>query len=305
MSDYGEDPLIGLFIQAISATNGATRNTRISYLTDLRDIDRILHKRGVKLVEATSADCRACLQSWHHRELSARTVARRLSAMRHFMRWLIADSYRADDPTRALDNPKLPSSLPKSLSEAEVEALFSAASDLAEPEDLRMLAALELLYSAGLRISELLSLESDITLHDTDRLVLRGKGGAERMVPLTKTARHAAEAWLNWRDSDGPILHSSQLFADRQSTLSRQKFSVMLKDLARRAGVKPEMVSPHVLRHSFATHMLNRGADLRSLQTLLGHADIATTQIYTRSRSDRLGGLVAEAHPLAQTDRIK
>ena len=302
---YQDDPLIGLFIQAISATSGAAHNTRSSYLTDLRDIDHILRQRGTKLLQADSDDCRACMHVWHARGLSARTVARRLSAMRHFMRWLIADDYRQDDPTRALDNPKLPDNLPKSLSEAEVESLFAAAANLAAPANLRMLAALELLYSAGLRISELLALGSDVTLHDADRLILRGKGGAERMVPLTKSARDAAEAWLNWRNAEGPVTHSTQLFADREKQLTRQKFSIMLKNLAIEAGLKPERVSPHVLRHSFATHMLNRGADLRSLQTLLGHADIATTQIYTRSRSDRLGGLVSDAHPLAQIDKIQ
>ena len=305
MADYIQDPVIDLFLQAISATTGAARNTRKSYLTDLRDIDRILQKQGASLIGAQTTDCRACLHEWHLRSYSARTVSRRLSAMRHFMRWLIADGYRQDDPTRVLDNPKLPSSLPKSLSEAEVASLFKAVSELSSPEDLRMLAAMELLYSAGLRISELLSLESDVTLHDADRLILRGKGGAERMVPLTKQAREAAEAWLRWRDAEGPVLHSKQLFADRQRILSRQKFSLMLKDLASRAGLKADRVSPHVLRHSFATHMLNRGADLRSLQTLLGHADIATTQIYTRSRSDRLTGLVSDAHPLAQIDKIR
>ena len=305
MDDYKEDPLIHLFIQAISATSGAARNTQTSYLNDLRDIDRIVQKRGTSLLHAQSADCRACMQDWHLRSYSPRTVARRLSAMRHFMRWLIADAYRQDDPTRALDNPKLPSSLPKSLSEADVSKLFAAVAELPPPENLRMLAALELLYSAGLRISELLSLESDVTLHDADRFILPGKGGAERMVPLTKQARDAAESWLKWRDADGPILHSKQLFADRQTTLTRQKFSLMLKNLAVRAGLNPERVSPHVLRHSFATHMLNRGADLRSLQTLLGHADIATTQIYTRSRSDRLSGLVSDSHPLAQRDKIQ
>ena len=302
---YQQDPLIGLFIQAISATSGAAKNTRTSYLTDLRDIDQIFQKHGVSLTTAQIDDCRSCLHIWYLRELKPRTVARRLSALRHFMRWMIADGYRTDDPTRALDSPKVPDSLPKSLSEAEVESLFAAAAHLDEPENLRMLAALELLYSAGLRISELLSLGSDVTLHEADRLILRGKGGAERMVPLTRSARSAAEAWLAWRNADGPVVHSTQLFADRAHELTRQKFSMMLKNLAGDAGLKPDRVSPHVLRHSFATHMLNRGADLRALQTLLGHADIATTQIYTRSRSDRLGGLVADAHPLAKNDKIR
>lgn len=299
------DPLISLFIQAISAEQAAARNTQSSYRSDLRDVDMILRKRGTNLLGAMTQDCRHCLHVWHLRELSARTVARRLSALRHFMHWLIADGYRGDDPTRALDSPKLPEGLPKSLSEADIETLLHAATKLPMPENLRMLAALELLYSAGLRISELLALSADVITADADRLVLRGKGGVERMVPLTKTAITAATNWLDWRGAKGPVLHSPQLFADRHKVLSRQKFGVMLKELAVLAGLQPSKVSAHVLRHSFATHMLNRGADLRTLQTLLGHADITTTQIYTRSRSDRLSGLVGDAHPLAHIDDIQ
>ena len=302
---YQRDPLILLFLQALAAESGVAANTIDGYRRDLEDVDHILQSQNSSLQAADAEDCRNCLQTWHDRDLAPRTIARRLSALRHFMRWMIADNYRQDDPTRWLDNPKLPAALPKSLSEEEMQRLFQAAAAWEGAEKLRMLVALELLYGSGLRISELLALQSDAITAEADRLILRGKGGKERMVPITEMARQAVQNWLAHRDAEGPVTHSPQLLADRTHSLNRQHFGTLLKKLAADAGLHSDRVSAHVLRHSFATHMLNRGADLRALQTLLGHADVATTQIYTKSRPDRLRGLLATAHPLAPDDEIK
>lgn len=298
-ADRPADPLIAQFILALAAETGAANNTCSAYRRDLELADRQLQGRGCSLSAARPDDLRACLKDWSGKGLSARTLARRLSALRHFMGWLVTDGYRADNPASLLDSPKLPQPLPKSLSEAEMQQLLDACDSLPEPENIRIRAAVEILYSAGLRISELLQLEV-ATLHAmTDSLLISGKGGVERMVVLGAPAIKAARDWLAIRQAAGPD-GNSQFLADSSGPLSRQVLSTRLKQLARLAGLAEERVSAHVLRHSFATHMLNRGADLRALQMLLGHADIATTQIYTKTRQDRLSGLVASAHPLAR-----
>ena len=218
---------------------------------------------------------------------------------------MVADGYRTDNPVQFLDSPKLPESLPKSLDEEEVLGLLAAARKLSPPDDLRMEAALELLYAGGLRISELLGLKIQDISPQKSALMITGKGGKERLVPITELALQRALDWLAFRDKDGPIPHTDQLLSGRDREMNRQSFSLLLKKIARIAGIDASRVSPHILRHSFATHMLNRGADLRTLQALLGHADIATTQIYTRTRPDRLKGLVASAHPLAKNAENK
>jgi len=298
--DRAADPLIGRFILALAAETGAANNTCSAYRRDLELADRQLQGRGCSLSAARPDDLRACLKAWSAKGLSARTLARRLSALRHFMGWLVTDGYRTDNPAGLLDSPKLPQPLPKSLSETEMQQLLEACNSLPEPENIRIRAAVEILYSAGLRISELLQLDV-ATMHAmTDSLLISGKGGVERMVVLGAPAVKAARDWLAMREAAGPDTSSSQFLADPTGPLSRQVLSSRLKQLARLAGLAEERVSAHVLRHSFATHMLNRGADLRALQMLLGHADIATTQIYTKTRQDRLSGLVASAHPLAR-----
>ena len=298
--DRAADPLIGRFILALAAETGAANNTCSAYRRDLELADRQLQGRGCSLSAARPDDLRACLKAWSAKGLSARTLARRLSALRHFMGWLVTDGYRTDNPAGLLDSPKLPQPLPKSLSETEMQQLLEACNSLPEPENIRIRAAVEILYSAGLRISELLQLDV-ATMHAmTDSLLISGKGGGERMVVLGAPAVKAARDWLAMREAAGPDTSSSQFLADPTGPLSRQVLSSRLKQLARLAGLAEERVSAHVLRHSFATHMLNRGADLRALQMLLGHADIATTQIYTKTRQDRLSGLVASAHPLAR-----
>ena len=295
---------ITLFLAMMAAERGASQNTLSAYRRDLIDAEAMLAKKGQPLHEATEAGCRHCLQSWHQSGLSARTVSRRLSALRQFMIWLVTDGYRADDPSAKLDSPKLPAGLPKSLEEDEVVRLIAACDQLDEPLGLQMRTALELLYASGMRISELLSLTLADVPEGRNHLTIRGKGGRERMVVITEVAAALISTWHAFRAEQVSMTHNQFLgLADKE--LSRAVFFTRLKKLALLADINPDRVSPHVLRHSFATHMLNRGADLRSLQTLLGHADIATTQIYTSTRPDRLRGLVADSHPLANRDKNK
>jgi len=225
--------------------------------------------------------------------------------LRQFMSWAVEDQIRADNPCRWIDNPSLPTPLPQSLSEDEVVKLLAAAEAMQPAAlSLRAVAMLEILYATGLRVSELVSLQVAQFRRDPDSVLVVGKGGRERLVPLGMAAKRAAADWLNLRDATAAYLLSDFMFPDDKSTadggaMSRHQFAQLLKLIASKAKINPQRVTPHKLRHSFATHMLNRGADLRSLQTMLGHADISTTQIYTASRPERLAGLVADAHPLA------
>ena len=302
--------LIDRFLQTIAAEKAVSKHTLSAYHNDLSVVAAGL----VNLSSDTAAggfqtasadDLRKELHLWYEQGLTARTIARRLSALRHFMSWMVAENHRVDNPSQLLDSPKLPQSLPKSLSEDDVINLIEASAHLPETQALRMRAGLEILYAGGLRISELLALRVQDMARDRQMLVIKGKGGRERLSPLTAVSVEVARLWLEHRDADGPVTHSDQFLADAKSELTRQKFSVLLKQMAAHAGLHADRVSPHVLRHSFATHMLNNGADLRSLQTLLGHADIATTQIYTTTRSDRLYQLVTGAHPLAAEQKNK
>ena len=302
--------LIDRFLQTIAAEKAVSKHTLSAYHSDLYVVATGLANLSSDtaaggLQTASADDLRKELHLWHKQGLTARTIARRLSALRHFMSWMVAENHRADNPSQFLDNPKLPQSLPKSLSEDEVITLIVASAHLPETQALQMRAGLELLYAGGLRISELLALRVQDMAGDRKMLVIKGKGGRERLSPLTAVSVEVARLWLEHRDADGPVTHSDQFLADAKSELTRQKFSVLLKQMAAYAGLRADRVSPHVLRHSFATHMLNNGADLRSLQTLLGHSDIATTQIYTTTRSDRLHQLVTGAHPLAAEHKNK
>jgi len=300
MATISNETLITHFLSALAAERGVSENTLFGYKNDLM----ALHcSMAVSFVVMTADDIRQSVQKFHIEGLAARTVSRRLSAVRQFAGWMVSDHIRQDNPSLFLDNPKLPDPLPKSLNEADVSSLITACSKLEPPYDLLMQAGLELMYSAGLRISELLSLRLQDFTADKDMLLIRGKGGRERMVPLTAIAIATARRWRDARDADGPDAETDQLLGYRSQEMTRQKFSLLLKQVARHADLDERKVSAHVLRHSFATHLLNRGADLRSLQMLLGHADIATTQIYTRTRQDRLAGLVSDAHPLAESDR--
>ena len=295
------DPLIDGFLHALSAMRAAAENTLAAYRRDLDDCCVGLAQHGQSLSSCSADDLRALLVWWHQRGLAPRSVARRLSALRQFMGWAVDEGIRPDNPTRWIDNPSLPATLPKSLDEAEIVRLLDAAAMLTPAfAATRAVTMLEVLYATGLRVSELMGLQVTAFRRHPDTILVTGKGGRERLVPLGDTAKAAVARWLDCRDSRPAFMLSEMMFpADDGRAMTRQAFAALLKKLALAAGLDPVRVSPHKLRHSFATHMLNRGADLRSLQSLLGHADITTTQIYTANRPDRLAGLVASAHPLA------
>jgi len=281
------------FLEMLAAERGAARNTFTAYESDLTDVALFAAGRGAALASQDADTLRAYLVGLAAAGLSERTVARRLSALRQFYRFLLREGVRADDPTEQLESPRLPGVLPKYLTESEVDALLAAAELQPEGRAERMRAALEILYCTGLRVSELLALPRTALAGGAELLLVRGKGGRERVVPLSDAARAAAAPLL--------VTRGRWLFPGRdpKRALTRQGFARGLKLVALDAGLDPARVSPHVLRHSFASHMLARGADLRSLQLLLGHADIATTQIYTHVLAQRLQLLVEAHHPLA------
>ncbi len=293
------DRHIDAFLEMLAAERGAARNTLLAYGADLADFAGFAGARGFGSAGADEAVLRAWLVAQSTAGMSARTAARRLSAVRQFYRFLLREGVREDDPTQLLDSPRLPPGLPKFLSEAEVDALLAATAKLRPAQGRRAAAALEILYATGLRVSELLGLPRGALSADRQMLMVRGKGGKERVVPLSAAARVAAAALVAGREKPGD---SRWLFPGRDpgQAMTRQGFALLVKQVALAGGLDPARVSPHVLRHSFASHMLARGADLRSLQTLLGHADIATTQIYTHVLAERLQRLVAEHHPLAR-----
>ena len=237
--------------------------------------------------------------------MSARTAARRLSTLRQFYRFLYADGLRADDPSAIIESPRQGRSLPKLLSEDDVAALLDAAATRDGAKGKRLCALVELCYATGMRVTELVSLPLAAVQRDPEMLIVQGKGDKERMVPLNEPAREAVRAYLAVRDAFVPDGTSNPfLFAGRGGKhLSRQRFFQLLKDLAATARLDPRRVSPHVLRHAFATHLLHHDADLRSVQQMLGHADISTTQIYTHVLDERMRRLVAEHHPLASRAR--
>jgi integrase/recombinase XerD len=291
------DRHVEAFLEMLMAERGAARNTFAAYESDLADAGAFAVSRGGSLATQDAAMLRAYLARLADLGLSERTAARRLSALRQFHKFLVREGVRSDDPTELLDSPRLPQSLPKYLSEAEVDALLAAAAQWPEAQAARMRAALEILYATGLRVSELLALPRAALAGDAMLLMVRGKGGRERVVPLSDAARAAALPLL---EAKGRWLFPGR---DPRQALTRQGFALGLKQVALEAGLDPARVSPHVLRHSFASHMLARGADLRSLQLLLGHADIATTQIYTHVLAERLQALVEAHHPLALAAR--
>jgi integrase/recombinase XerD len=294
------------FIEMLLVDRGASANTVDAYRRDLADFAEFQAASGLAAADARSADVRRYIDDLAARGMAPRTVARRLSVLRQFFRFLLTEGLRPDDPTQALDNPKQGRPLPKVLSEAEVEALIEAARRWPGPEGGRVLALVELFYATGLRVSELVSLPLDTALRDPRFLVVRGKGGRERLVPLSEPARQALAAYLPVRETfhaKGREAESgaARLFPSRGKSghLTRHRAGQLLKELAARAGISPGKVSPHVLRHAFASHLLDHGADLRAVQQMLGHADISTTQIYTHVLDRRLKSLVRDHHPLA------
>ncbi len=281
----------------LAAERGAARNTLEAYRADLADFARFAAASGAGPAAADATLLHGYMAELHRAGLSARTAARRLSALRQFHRFLLREGMRADDPTSLLDAPRLPKPLPKYLSEQEVDALLGAAARQPGLRGALALAALEVLYATGLRVSELLSLRRTALSGDAAVLLMRGKGGRERIVPLSDPAKRAAAALVAAQPEPSPFLFPGR---DGRRALTRQGFWLLLKQVALEAGLDPARVSPHVLRHSFASHLLARGADLRSLQLLLGHADIATTEIYTHVLAERLRLLVEQHHPLAR-----
>jgi integrase/recombinase XerD len=291
------------FLEMLAAERGAARLTLAAYRHDLAVVAKFL---GGALDSASTEDLRNYLGALARDGLSARTAARLLSALRQFYRFLLLDGRRQDDPTAALDAPRLGRPLPKLVSEDEATKLLDAAAAQGGAEGARLICLVELLYGAGLRVSELVSLPLAAARGEKRFLVVRGKGDKERLVPLGEPARAALAAYLARRDGFVAGKKSERfLFPSRSAAghLTRRRCGQMMKELALAAGIDPARLSPHVLRHAFATHLLDRGADLRSVQEMLGHADIATTQIYTHVAGERLQRLVREHHPLAKRRR--
>jgi integrase/recombinase XerD len=293
------------FLEMLEAERGASHNTLAAYGADLDNLRTFLARRRQAPASADTDALRAYLKSLDYVGMTPRTVARRLSVIRQFYRFLLSERLREDDPASTLDAPKLGRPLPKVLSRAEVDRLIEASRGKAGDGG-RMATLLEILYGTGLRVSELVTLPLSAVERDPTVLVVRGKGSKDRMVPLSDPARAAIAAWLQVRGgllTDGE--KSRYLFPSRGRAghLTRQRFAQLLKESALAAGIDPARVSPHVLRHAFASHLLEGGADLRSVQLMLGHADIATTQIYTHVLDEKLRSLVQDKHPLAKRRR--
>ncbi|WP_340586197.1 tyrosine recombinase [Erythrobacter alti] len=286
---------IDSFLAMLAAERGAAANTLAAYRRDLEGAEEVIGD----LETAARDDLARLTGAWA--DFAPSTVARKVSALRQFYGFCVDEGLRKDDPSAALPRPQARRPLPKILSHQEVERLFAKAENVAaseRPAAVRMLALLELLYGSGLRATELVALPVRAVPRDAPLLTITGKGGQQRMVPVSRRAQVAIARWMAVRpDTDSPWL-----FPSRTGHISRIRLFQLVKELAARADCDPAKVSPHVLRHAFATHLLEGGADLRVLQTLLGHADIATTQIYTHVDSARLVALVNERHPLAAKD---
>ncbi|TKT75332.1 site-specific tyrosine recombinase XerD [Aquamicrobium sp. LC103] len=297
------------FLEMMSAERGASENTLASYRRDLEDAAEFLSSEAGGLPGASSTAIRSWLDDIAARGFAATSQARKLSAMRQFFKFLYTEGLRQDDPTGVLDAPRKDKPLPKTMRENDISALLDrAAIEQQEARDeaayvsaCRLQALVETLYATGLRVSELVSLPVSVALRDDRFFLVRGKGGKERMVPLSRKAREAMQHWLAERSRHPSMADSPWLFPAASETghLPRQVFARELKALAARAGIPAAKVSPHVLRHAFASHLLQNGADLRAVQQLLGHSDISTTQIYTHVLENRLLELVNRHHPLA------
>lgn len=302
--------LIALFLDMLAAERGAGANTLDAYRRDLDDLSDHLAARGASLARAGTEDLRGYLAELGSRGFAATTVARRLSAIRHLYRFLYAEGRRSDDPAAVLEGPRRSRALPKVVSVGDVDRLLAQAKAGMSPEHplpqrlraARLACLLEVLYATGLRVSELVTLPVSAARRDARMLIVRGKGGKERLVPLHQGAKQAMTDYLALLDESGRGRPSKWLFPSfgESGHLTRQHFARELKDLAAAAGLPAARISPHVLRHAFASHLLHNGADLRVVQTLLGHADISTTQIYTHVIEERLKSLVRDLHPLAE-----
>ena len=298
------------FLEMLAAERGAAANTLAAYRRDLVDFLAFAAARGVGDLGTDAALLRAYLARLAGAGFAPRTQARRLSALRQYHRFLVVEEYRDDDPTSTLESPRLGRQLPKVLDQQDVEALLAAARQWQGAEGRRLVALLELLYATGMRVSELVGLPVAAVSRDRSLVTIRGKGGKERLVPLGHAAADALAEYAEARDNflpsaGGRIGDSRWLFPSRGAAghLTRQRFGQLLKQLAADAGIDRRRLSPHVLRHAFATHLLEGGADLLSVQKMLGHADVSTTQIYTHVTGERLRALVQEKHPLSRKER--
>ena len=295
---------IEAFLEMMAGERASARNTLTAYGKDLADAQAFLKGRGADLSNARPEQIEAYFAALSDRGMSPATAARRRSAVRQFYRFVLGEGWRADDPSRRVDAPKKGRPLPKVLSRAEVDAIIAAAGARDGAQGLRLACMVELAYASGLRISELTALPLALLARDPAYLIVKGKGGKERLAPLNDAARAAVKAYLEARkgflpkgDAANPWLFPSRSKAGR---LTPRRFAQLLDEAAADAGIDPARVSPHVLRHAFATHLLEGGADLRVVQKLLGHADIATTQIYTHVAGERLREVVQSKHPLAK-----
>ena len=290
------------FLEMMAAERGASRNTILAYTRDLEQFAGFAAANGERIETATAALVRDYLRAMARAGLAPATTARKLSVLRGYFGFLLGDGARRDDPCAAIDAPRRERPLPRTLGEDEVGRILAAARMSAGAEGPRLTALVEILYATGLRVSELVALPVSALSRDRRVVVVRGKGAKERMVPLGAPARRAIADYLPHRSEFGASGAASRFLfpgRGRQGHLSRSHFARLLKRLAADAGIDPGRVSPHVLRHAFATHLVDHGADLRSVQQMLGHADISTTQIYTHVADARLRKLVAERHPLA------
>ena len=288
-------PQVEAFLEMMAVERDASPHTLSAYARDLADAESLI-PGGLLSADETAVE--AWYADLSRRGLAAATASRRRSAIRQFYRFALAEGWRKDDPSRRLEAPRRGRPLPRVLTREEMEALLKAAGAEERASGVRLVCLMELTYASGLRVSELLNLKLEAVARDPAYLVVRGKSGKERLAPLNGPAREAIKAWLPLREPQD----SPWLFPSRGSTgrLTPRRFDQLLRDAALKAGLDPARVSPHVLRHAFATHLLEGGADLRVLQTLLGHADIATTQIYTHVAGDRLAEVVRTKHPLAK-----
>jgi integrase/recombinase XerD len=295
---------IDAFLEMMAVERSAARNTLTAYARDLADAQGFLAGQGHDLSNASAEQIEAYFQQIGVRGLAPATAARRRASVRQFYRFVLGEGWRKDDPSRRVDAPRKGRSLPKVLSRDEVLRLIAAAGARDGASGLRLGCMIEILYASGLRISELLALPLAALARDPAYLMVKGKGGKERLAPLNDAAREAVKAYLPVRPKffakgtkDSPWLFPSRGAGGR---LTARRMAQLLDEAAAGAGIDPARVSPHVLRHAFATHLLEGGADLRAVQTLLGHADIATTQIYTHVAEDRLQQVVQSKHPLAR-----
>lgn len=311
-----DNKLSSLFLDMLAAEQGAGENTLDAYRRDLEDFSEFAAHAKSGFLAADTQLLRDYLEDLDGRGFKSTTVARRLSALRHLFRFLLSERIRNDDPAAILSGPKRGRSLPKVLSIADVDAMLTRAKTLATTPDAaasqrlraaRLYCLLEVLYATGLRVSELVSLPLTAARRDARMIVVRGKGNKERLVPLNETAKQAMADYLAAMDAAQheqakKSAASKWLFPSfgESGHLTRQHFARDLKELAAASGLSPRLVSPHVLRHAFASHLLHNGADLRIVQTLLGHTDISTTQIYTHVVEERLKSLVRDLHPLAE-----